>query len=190
MPIDVTIAQVLTNTNELNVLLRFDYHLQNATKKHHIEEQLEKASASFEVINALDMLDDPVVIFDDKWRYQFINKAGWNVLDEDRAEVLGRNVWQLRPHLKDSEYKKAAYRAMKTQMTVEIEEFYPKTQFWYKTKFFPSSHSLVAQMKNITEYRNAQLMNTQLLGDLEQAMEAYWSEENRALREKKKKTST
>lgn len=150
------------------------------------ERQIEAASASNEVIHALDLLDDPVVIFDKDWRYQFVNKVGWEVMGRKKSEVLGKNVWDLYPHLVGSEYQRAAMRAMKEQQKIEIEEYYPHRQAWYRTKFYPSKHSLVAQMHNITDLVETKKINDQLTGTLEEAMTVYWSEENRHRREKHK----
>lgn len=115
------------------------------------EELLQAAAASLDAVNALDQLEEPVVIFDKDWCYQFVNKAGWEALGRPRSEILGKNVWRLFPHLKHTEYKKAALEAMREQRFIEIEEYYPHQRLWFRTKFYPSKDSLVAFMQDITD---------------------------------------
>ena len=135
------------------------------------------------VLATLNNLDDPVVILDKNWRYMFINETGSRVLEKSEQEVLGQNIWELFPDLENSTFKKRAYDAMQSQIKLEIEEYYPSIKKWYKTQFYPSENMLMIYLANITELQRAQEMNTQLMGDLEVAMEIYWSEENRARRE-------
>lgn len=134
------------------------------------------------ILDALDQLDDPVVIFDKNWCYLFVNKVGWEVLNRPKSEVLGNNVWELLPQLKGSEYQKAARQAMRTQQNKQIEEYYPYAQQWYTTKFYPLPNALVAQMKDITELKETRRINDQLHGSLAEAMEVYWSDENKKRR--------
>lgn len=186
--VQVTLIQILSEDKHLDVLLRFD-RLPSAQTNHvHVEHQLQQASASSEAINALDLLDDPVIILDKHWRYQFVNKKGWEVLHRDPSEILGYNVWKLRPDLNKTAWKRLAKKAMATQQKLDLEEFYPRSQRWYATTFYPSPNYLLAQMKDITVLQEAKRTNDELLGTFEQAMKAYWSDSNRIRREQRKTT--
>jgi hypothetical protein len=55
---------------------------------------------------------------------------------------------------------------------------------WFSTKFYPGNNVLLAQARDITELKEAENINDQLNGSLEQAMEVYWSDVNRDKRTK------
>lgn len=134
-----------------------------------------EASDLFEILN---QFNESIVIFDDKWRYLFINKTGWEVLGMSKGEVIGKNVWMVLPHLKDTKFEVAAKSAMRTQQVISIEEYYPHRQMWGRVKFYPTAKMLMVKIEDITDLRNEQQINDQLLGDLQPAMEIYWSERN------------
>lgn len=182
----VTVVQFPADDGTLYALLRFDMPSKISQVQSVIDTKLQAAAVGSELINALDLIEDPVIVLDAKWRYQFVNKAGWDVLKKDPEEILGRNVWQLRPDLLKTEWKKAATRAMRTQTPQQIEEFYPQSKRWYITSFSPSPHAIVCRMEDITELKEARTINDQLFGTLEQAMESYWSTENTSRRRKNK----
>jgi PAS domain S-box-containing protein len=178
LPTQATILLITSNDGRPHILLRIDYE-PTLSKNHATQKHLEAAAASSEIINALSNLDDAVIIFDDKWRYQYVKKK--------RSEILGQNVWKFRPSLKGTKWKENAYEAMATQQVLQIDEFFPELQKWFVTKFYPTPHSLVAQIRDITDFKRAEQMNNQLMGTLEEAMEVYWSDEFKARKKKPKK---
>jgi PAS domain-containing protein len=135
------------------------------------------------LVSMLDSLQDSVVILDKDWRYLFVNKTGWKVLKREKEDVLGGDVWRLLPHLKGTKFETAARNAVKTQIHTVIEEYYPHRNEYFRTAFYPSKTSLAIHITNITDLVVTENMNKQLLGNLQEAMEVYWSDENQALRE-------
>jgi PAS domain S-box-containing protein len=155
------------------------------TAKKLIKTENKDEAAKLEVIiDALDALGDTIVVFDKSFNYVFLNKTGWEVIGLSKSEVLGKNVWKLMPHLKGSYFEKAAIEAMKEQKKLDIEEYYPHTRKWYRTYFYPFKTVLLLHITDITDLKNALEINSKLMGNLHDAMEVYWSEDNKALREK------
>lgn len=181
-PHDTTFVRIPGN-NETGILVRFNFN--PTVKTCTIEQQLENAASSAELIQALDALEDPVIIFDAKWRYHFLNKAALKVLNLMPDQLLGRVIWDVRKDLLDTEWERAIRRAMDSQTPQEIEEYYPRPAKWYNSSFYPSANSVVARMRDITELKETQNVNEQLMGSLHDAMEVYWSDHNRSKREKK-----
>lgn len=138
------------------------------------------------LMGALNALEDTVIILDKEWRYLFVNEAGWRVLTHIKKDVLGKNFWELLPHLKESRFGQVAHEAMRRQSKMEVEEYYPLTDKYFLTKLYPSEHSLVLHATDITDLVRARQMNNQLMGDLQEAMEVYWSKENQALRKSRR----
>lgn len=169
-PVNATLVLLRDDDSEAHVLMRLDEAYLNLSRQQIAKLQLASATDSQELMSALDIIEDPIVIFDDQWRYVFVNEVGWTVLGRKKQEVLGRVVWELMPHLRDSDWKKGAYKAMATGRRVRVKEFYNHSGFWYETNFYPSKKMLVALMKNITEAKKMKQLNDQLMDALEQAM--------------------
>lgn len=187
-PMNAVLTQVIADDGAMHVLvwlglLRAGDSLEDISVR-----RLEAAREGIEFINALDLIDDSVIILDNDWRYQFINQAGLGALKCKRSDILGKNVWELRPDLKNTVWKRAAHEAKKAQQLVQIEEYYPRSQRWYATKFIPTPNSMVAQIKDITELKYTQEMNKQLTGSLSQAMEIYWDKRNAGRRNRANST--
>jgi PAS domain-containing protein len=138
--------------------------------------------------NALDAQEDPVVILDKRWRYIFINKAGYAEMRRSPEDVLDKNIWELYPFLLKTQFGLAAKRSMKMQIVMEIIEYYPHRAEHFRVQFYPAAHSMAVHISNITDLVQAQSINTQLLGELQDAMEVYWSKENQAFRQRRKKS--
>jgi PAS domain S-box-containing protein len=185
-PAKLLISQVPQKDCQFDVFLSFGLEPACIIKPLEIDLCLKRKALSTDIINALDMLEDPVIVFDKNWCYQFVNKTAWEQLEGDKSEVLGMNVWKMSPQMVGTNYHTAAYESMQEQKKVEIEEYYPHIKQWYKTIFYPSENSLVAQMQNITELANAKDLNNQMMGTLEDAMEVYWSDKYREHRQNKK----
>jgi PAS domain-containing protein len=127
--------------------------------------------------------EDSIVIFDTDWQYIYVNSSGWEALKRRKSDVLGKNVWKLFPHLIDSQFKAAATDSIQHQRHLTIQEYFPHTMSYARVKFYPSKKYLMVQISDITELMHAKQINSQLMGDLQPAMELYWSEENRERRE-------
>lgn len=178
-PVIASIAQILSDAGAMHVLLDFDTFELDSTGKDLAAQKLRTDFSNVGALYALEVLEDSIAIFDQAWHFQYVNKAGWETLQRDKSEVLGKNVWKVLPDLENSEFKIAAIEAMKTQTIIEIEEHYPRRRQWYKTKFYPSTTGLVAQTKNITRLKELEHVNSQLAGTLQEAMQVYWNEKNK-----------
>jgi PAS domain S-box-containing protein len=145
---------------------------------------LDAALSSEELLSVLDSMDDSFYILDHKWRLVYINESGLTTLGRQKFDTLGKNIWALLPGLRKSEYYRTAHKAVRTKEKAELEEYYPVNRKWFLTKFYPGNNVLLAQARDITELKEAENINDQLNGSLEQAMEVYWSDVNRDKRTK------
>ena len=136
-------------------------------------------------LQALDVLDNSIVIFDKDWKYVFVNKFGLTVLNKPKEDVIGKKVWDLLPHLDKSEFKRSAYDARKHQIIISTEEYFAHRREWFRTTFYPFSDMIMVKIINVTALKQEQEVNAKLSGALQEAMEIYWSDANKKLREQK-----
>lgn len=172
IPAELMLIAIADDRGTQFVLTRIEKNVVHLSRQEKVKSLLSEVETRDQFTSVLDSLQDSIVVFDCDWRYIFANRAAWDVMDEPAEEILGRVVWEIRPHLEGSNYKMAAYEAMRTGERQRVEEYYPHRGEWYQTNFFPSQKFIVAQMKNITEAKRTSRMNEELLSTLEDALGA------------------
>jgi PAS domain S-box-containing protein len=177
--VNATTVQIVSDTGEVHVFVRFDDAYLNLSRQQLATLQLGTATTSQDVLSALGSLEYPIVVLDRKWRFVFLNNSAWRDMGRDEHEVMGQVIWELSPHLVGTKWHKAAYRAMESGKRVRVEEYYPHRDAWFESKFYPSQETLVTMMKDVTEERKIRAMNEQLIDTLEKAMGTVGKRERR-----------
>src|SRR5947209_16648967 len=67
------------------------------------------------ILAVLDNLSDGFVTLDAHWRYTYVNHAAEAVLQKKRAELLGKNVWEVFPDAVGTIFWKKYNEAADTQ---------------------------------------------------------------------------
>lgn len=103
----------------------------------------------------LESITDALFILDADWNFTYLNSRAEQVLHRKREELLGRNVWtEFAPAVGtafDIQYR----RAMKDQVPVVFEQFYPPLDTWFEVHAYPSPNGLAVYFQDITARRQA-----------------------------------
>lgn len=83
--------------------------------------------------NILERLSDGFVALDKNWNYVYVNRRAGEMFGRDHKELIGKHIWTEFPEGVDQPFYKAYYRAMKEQVTIHIEEYYPPWNSRYST---------------------------------------------------------
>jgi PAS domain S-box-containing protein len=110
---------------------------------------LEERIAGLE--NVLERMTDAVYMVDRDWNFTYINKAYEKIQHRDRAELLGKNVWELFPYGKERCYLKEYDRALREQVSVHFEEFNTFNGMWVSARAYPVKSGLAICFRDITE---------------------------------------
>ena len=106
--------------------------------------------------SALDGISEGFVILDHDGRFVFLNPAAERFLQKSRAELLGRNLWDLFPDAASRRFGLEYRRAVAEHVPVHFEEFYPEPlNAWYEVRAYPSAEGLSIFFRDITERKQA-----------------------------------
>jgi PAS domain S-box-containing protein len=100
----------------------------------------------------LQSITDPVVSFDARWRYTYVNAAAESFLNRGRESLLGHVCWEIFPHWREQENARWVRRAMAERRTVVWEACSTPAKVWMQWRCYPVQDggvSVVAQ--NIDE---------------------------------------
>jgi PAS domain S-box-containing protein len=116
----------------------------------------------------VDSLPDGFAVFDENWRYVYVNEANARQGRMPREEMLGRVLWELYPDLGESELgrllREAAASTAPTSWLFHYEPF--DTSFEYRT--FPTEGGMAVFVRDATAEKRAQAEREALLGQLGQ----------------------
>ena len=110
------------------------------------------------VQDVLDNLTDAVSVFDDEWRWQYVNPAAeamLRTLGRDAASVIGRVLWEELPMLRGTLFETETRRAATSRQIVEYEEFLPEADRWFEIRIVPSAGAVTSFTRDITDRRRA-----------------------------------
>jgi len=117
----------------------------------------------------LESISDGFNVFDREWRYTYVNPAAARMVHLSREELLGKNIWELWPHLPDTPFGAAYRRAVDQNVPVQVEAFYPAPlNAWFEVRCYPSPEGLSIFFNDVTKRKQAEEEIHRLNAELEQ----------------------
>ncbi|MGA3024726.1 MAG: PAS domain S-box protein [Bryobacteraceae bacterium] len=105
----------------------------------------------------LEGISDGFNTFDRQWRYTYVNAAGARLAGRTREELLGRNVWEVWPHVWDSPFGVAYRRTVEENVPLVVEAFYPEPlNAWFEVRCYPSPEGLSLFFTDTTERKRTE----------------------------------
>ncbi len=111
---------------------------------------------SMQHTNILDRISDGFVAFDAGMNYTYVNQKGAEMLGRKPADLVGRNYWVEYPEAKGTPLANAYVKALKTQETLVIEDYYAPWDRWFENRIYPSKEGLTIFFSEITEKKKAE----------------------------------
>lgn len=87
--------------------------------------------------NAIEQASDGYFELDRAYRYRRLNEAGARLLNRDRADVLGRAVFELFPGIEESEIHAAVCRVMAGGPPENVETYFAPFDVWSISRIVP-----------------------------------------------------
>ncbi|AFZ30628.1 multi-sensor hybrid histidine kinase [Gloeocapsa sp. PCC 7428] len=103
-------------------------------------------------------ITDALMMFDNDWRYTFVNEEFLHRIGMSLTDVLGQNVWELFPDAVGNTAYTQLHRAMAERIPVEYEVFYEPYHRWYSDKAYPTPDGgLTVYSQDITDRKQAEI---------------------------------
>ncbi len=112
------------------------------------------------IFNILENITDAFFALDREWRFTYLNPQTEPLLLKSRAELLGKNIWEMFPEAVGSIFYEQYHKAVSEQVAVEFEGFYPPLNRWSQVHAYPSKDSLSVFFTDISDRkrRDAELL--------------------------------
>lgn len=127
-----------------------------------ITERKEAALANEELAKrlsvTLDSITDGFFTLDHEWHFTYLNGVAIDLLQRERDELLGANMWEKFPEALDTEAEEAYLRAARERVPITLHEYhFPPLGMWLEINIFPSEEGLTVSFRDITERRADQI---------------------------------
>lgn len=106
--------------------------------------------------NTLESITDAFFTLDRDWRFTYLNSHAQTLLQRQRDELLGFNIWERFPAAVGSAFQIEYERAMLQNKKVSFETFYAPYAVWFAVDAYPSRHGLAVYFHDVTEMHLAE----------------------------------
>lgn len=103
-----------------------------------------------------DRITDGFLSFDTEWRFTYLNAEGARTLGRTPEELLGKNLWEEFPELAETDFGKLYLRAVRENVPLSLEGYYPPFDAWFHARAYPSESGLSLFFLNVTERKKVE----------------------------------
>ncbi len=140
-------------------------------RKKYINLKAEKAEVEKKLVSqiesALKNISDGFVSLDANWCYTYINDKAGEILGRSPESLIGKHIWTEFPDGVGLPFYKSYYKAVETQQTQYLQEYYAPFGKWFENRIYPSPEGLTIYFTDITEKKEAESNNQMLLSLIE-----------------------
>lgn len=115
-----------------------------------VKQQAKKLNTIFESIT------DAYFTLDTKENFTYINQEFERLLQIDRLESFGKNIWEVFPEEIGGEFYQQYHYALNSGKAVRFKAFLQRLSLWLEVKAFPSEEGLSVYFNDVTEQVKSQ----------------------------------
>lgn len=115
-------------------------------------ESAEKIKEYSNQINGiLESITDGFFAVDKNWHFTYVNKEFERLFHCQREDIMGASFWDKFPEALSLMFYEEYNRAIREQVKVQFEEYYPKFNSWFKASAYPAADGLTVYFQDITQ---------------------------------------
>lgn len=104
----------------------------------------------------LGRVTDAFFALDSDWRFTYVNEQAEKLLERDRSELVGKNIWEEFSEAKGMAFETQYRKAMETGQSVVFEEYFPPLETWFAVRAYPSETGLSVYFRDVTDRHKRQ----------------------------------
>ena len=109
------------------------------------------------VVDTLESITDAFATVDRDWRCIVVNEQAAKLVGKNRADLLGRSVWEVFPESLGGAAYQQLHRAAAERVSVEYEDFNPVLGRWFAGRAYPTHDGGIAvYFQDITERKRVE----------------------------------
>jgi PAS domain S-box-containing protein len=122
--------------------------------------------AVIERATLLESITDAFYALDRQWRFTYVNRRALDYYGKERAELLGKRLWDVFPTTRGSAFEEQYLRASREQCSVSFETLSPLTGRWVEVHAYPTPQGLAVNFRDIGERKEADRRKSEFLAAL------------------------
>src|SRR5580765_2478364 len=120
----------------------------------------------------LQSIDEGFVVFDEDWRYRYVNDRAADLLQQPASSMVGRAIWDVFPDIVGTDIETHLRRASARNEPVTFETFYRPYGRWFRTRVFPTLEGFSALLEDTTDRKHAEEASLRLAAIVRSSEEA------------------
>ncbi|PWT89274.1 MAG: hypothetical protein C5B56_07405, partial [Proteobacteria bacterium] len=103
-----------------------------------------------EVQGILESIQESFLAVDREWRFTYANQRVASFANLPPGQLIGRNLWEVFPDARDSDFYPQYQRVMKERVAAQFEMYYASQGRWFDVHAYPTGDGLSAYVLDIT----------------------------------------
>ncbi len=139
----------------LNVRLSVaERQIRDLSERNEARAQLQESARK--MTNILENTTDGFFAVDQDWKFTYLNPEAEILLARGRDELIGAQLWEKLPDLKDSLFDANYRKVMAEQVAVEFEASDAESKTWFEVHAYPSGNGVSVFFRDITERKRTE----------------------------------
>lgn len=131
--------------------------------------QNEAARLSNRLLSTLESITDAFFMLDRNWHFSYVNNEALRVLDVQREDMLGKEIWKAFPGSYDSDIG-VRYRAtMSSGQAQHFESYYEPYESWFEVHAYPTDEGLSVYFRDVTSKKISEQALRNTMAELERS---------------------
>ena len=126
----------------------------DVTRRHLATRALEESERR--VRRILESISEGFFAVDNLARFTYVNRRAEELLERDRAALIGAGLWSCFPKAIDSPFFTQFRRAAETRAPVSFDAHYPPLEKWFSVEIYPYEEGASVFFRDVTDYRRLQ----------------------------------
>ncbi len=117
-------------------------------------DELELRASQHTTTQILESISDAFFALDSDWNFTYLNSHAEVLLQRDKEDLLGKNVWDEFPEAVDLPFYEQYHKAVRENRNVTFEAYFPPLETWFRVNAYPFPEGLSVYFADATdEYR-------------------------------------
>ncbi len=128
-----------------------DITAQKQTELERMQAEAQARELGERLTTTLESLTDGFFTLDREWKFTYVNAEAEKIFRMSRAELLGQQIWDKFPQARGTISQQEYERALRDNVAVQFDTFYPPLGIWFDARVFPSRQGLAVYFRDVTD---------------------------------------
>ncbi len=101
-----------------------------------------------------ERVTDAFFALDQQWNYTFLNGKAEEMHGRAAGELIGKNIWEEFPQVKEEPFYQSLQEAMRSQQPMRVELYSSTEKKWFEDFIYPSPEGVSVYYRDVTAQKN------------------------------------